>query len=148
MKLYKRLKATNFLKTFRKLYGTDEQTLEYQKRRYLDAVNKFIELYPERNNISIFSAPGRTEIGGNHTDHQHGCVLAAAVNLDIIAVVAFHTDGIIRVKSEGYDVFSVNLNDVSINSGKVGNRGYCKRYCGKIYGQWNRNRRLRPLLYF
>ena len=114
------IEGDEFLKTFRKLYGTDEQTLEYQKRRYLDAVNKFIELYPERNNISIFSAPGRTEIGGNHTDHQHGCVLAAAVNLDIIAVVAFHTDGIIRVKSEGYDVFSVNLNDVSINSGKVG----------------------------
>ena len=72
------------------------------------------------NKTYHFSAPGRTEIGGNHTDHQHGCVLAAAVNLDAIAVVAFHRDGVIRVKSEGYDAFTVNLDDLSVQSGQKG----------------------------
>ena len=99
-----------FSKIFSHLYGTDEKDLEYQKRRYLGAVKRFAELFPKRRDVRIFSASGRTEIGGNHTDHQHGCVLAAAVNLDIIGVAAFHEDGVIRVKSEGYDAFSVDLN--------------------------------------
>ena len=63
----------------------------------------------------FFSAPGRTEISGNHTDHQHGCVLAASVNLDIIAVAGFHNEGVIRIKSEGYDSFTVSLNDLSVH---------------------------------
>ena len=83
-------------------------------------MNNFAKLYPKRKNIRIFSAPGRTEIGGNHTDHQNGCVLAAAVNLDVIAVVAFHQDGVIRIKSEGYEPFTVKLSDVSTQSGKTG----------------------------
>ena len=51
--------------------------------------------------IKLFSAPGRTEIGGNHTDHQHGSVLAGSVNLDVIAIVSLNDDGKIRIKSEG-----------------------------------------------
>ena len=51
---------------------------------------------------ALFSTPGRTEIGGNHTDHQHGCVLAGAVNLDTVAAVARSERGAIRVLSEGY----------------------------------------------
>lgn len=110
----------SFSAIFSWLYGTDEKDLAYQKRRYLGAVKHFAELYPERRDIRIFSAPGRTEIGGNHTDHQHGCVLAAAINLDVIAVAAFHEDGVIRVKSEGYDAFSVDLKDFFEKSGKTG----------------------------
>lgn len=110
----------SFSALFSSLYGTDEKDLAYQKRRYLGAVKRFAELYPERHDIRIFSAPGRTEIGGNHTDHQHGCVLAAAINLDVIAVAAFHEDGVIRVKSEGYDAFSVDLKDFFEKSGKTG----------------------------
>ena len=49
-----------------------------------------------------FSAPGRTEISGNHTDHQHGCVLAAAVNLETVAQVEMNGADLIRVQSEGY----------------------------------------------
>lgn len=65
-----------------------------QRIRYENATRKFTQQFPQRINsdIAIFSAPGRTEIGGNHTDHQHGCVLAAAVNLDVIAVVSFHDE--------------------------------------------------------
>ena len=64
----------------------DESQLEYQRKRYINALNRFTQLYGE-GDVFIFSAPGRSEIGGNHTDHQNGKVLAASVNLDIIAVV-------------------------------------------------------------
>ncbi len=57
----------------------------------------------------IFSAPGRTELGGNHTDHQRGRVLAAAVNLDTKAAVAPNSENIIRVFSEGYGMCEVSL---------------------------------------
>ena len=105
-----------FSAIFSRLYGEENEP----KQRYISAIKRFAELYPERHDIRIFSAPGRTEIGGNHTDHQHGCVLAAAVNLDIIGVVSFHEDGVIRVKSEGYDAFSVDLKSVFDKSGKTG----------------------------
>lgn len=66
------------------------------------------------------SAPGRTEIGGNHTDHQHGCVLAGSVNLDIIAVAAKNDDNIIRIKSEGYPVDEINLNELEPDKNEFG----------------------------
>ena len=59
--------------------------------------------------IYRFSAPGRTAISGNHTDHQHGCVLAAAVNLVTVAEVTLNHSGLIRVQSEGYPVVEVSL---------------------------------------
>ena len=62
-----------------------------------------------------FSAPGRTEISGNHTDHQHGCVLAASVNLKTTALVTPNETGIIRVISEGYAPVEVNVSDLSIH---------------------------------
>ena len=114
------IENNEFTKVFSELYGTDDDAMTYQKQRYLDAVSSFAKLYPDRKDIRIFSASGRTEIGGNHTDHQHGCVLAAAVNLDAIGVVAFHNDGVIRMKSEGYHPFTVNLSDISVQSGKTG----------------------------
>ncbi len=115
-----KIENNELVKTFSELYGEENQTLKYQKQRYLDAVNSFVKLYPYRKDIRIFSASGRTEIGGNHTDHQHGCVLAAAVNLDAIGVVSFHNDGVIRIKSEGYEPFTVNLNNISDKSEKNG----------------------------
>ena len=57
----------------------------------------------------FFSAPGRTEICGNHTDHQRGCVLAAAVNLDALAAVAENGTELLRVQSEGYPMYTVEL---------------------------------------
>lgn len=62
-----------------------------------------------------FSAPGRTEIGGNHTDHQHGCVLAAAVNLETVADVSLTRSNKIVVRSEGYPAFTVDLTDLSVH---------------------------------
>mgnify|MGYP002521628147 FL=1 len=103
-----------------KLYGTDPDVLNQQRARYLQAAKTFSRLYPERSEVSVFSAPGRTEIGGNHTDHQHGCVLAASVNLDVIAIVAFHQDGVIRLQSAGYPQDYVELQDLSVHSEEKG----------------------------
>ena len=62
----------------------------------------------------IFSAPGRTEIGGNHTDHQRGCVLAAAVNLEITADVVLNGTNLIRIHSQGYESLEIDIDDAAI----------------------------------
>ena len=65
-------------------------------------------------NQYVFSAPGRTEICGNHTDHQHGCVLAAAVDLETVATVQITESNLIEVQSEGYPLVVVDLKDLSV----------------------------------
>lgn len=86
---------------FAKLYGSEN--VGTQRLRWTDAVENFASLYGAERGVRLFSVPGRSEISGNHTDHNHGRVLAAAVNLDIIAVVSETDSGIIRLKSEGFD---------------------------------------------
>lgn len=68
----------------------------------------------QKEAVHIFSAPGRTEIGGNHTDHQHGCVLAAAVDLDILGAAAKSESRWIRIFSEGYGMEEISLDDLSV----------------------------------
>ena len=80
-----------------------------------------------------FSAPGRTEIGGNHTDHQRGRVLAAAVDLDTRAAVRENGTDLIRVKSKGYDLCSVDIRELSpveaeINTTSALIRGVAARF--------------------
>ena len=67
----------------------------------------------------IFSAPGRTEIGGNHTDHQHGCVLAGAVNLETIADVILRDDAIVCIRSQGYPEFQISLDDLTVHPEEI-----------------------------
>ncbi len=62
---------------------------------------------------SVWSAPGRTELGGNHTDHQHGRVLAAAVDMDMLAAAAPNGERLVRVKSEGYEMFTLSLDELA-----------------------------------
>lgn len=93
-------------------YGCDEMTVMRNKSRYINAAEHFSRLYPECSEIRVFSAPGRTEVGGNHTDHQHGCVLAAAVDLDVIAIAALNGEDVIRIKSEGYPADEVSLSEL------------------------------------
>lgn len=126
-----KLCSGNFDFILKTLYG--ELAVERQRNRYISAIEKFSEIFPEREDIYIFSAPGRTEIGGNHTDHQHGCVLAAAVDLDVIAVVAFHNEGVIRLKSAGHSPNHVNLSDLSVQKKEMGSssaliRGIASRF--------------------
>ena len=89
------------------LYGGSEEVLSRQRSRYSAALEQF-ELYygPERQ-VQVYSAPGRTELGGNHTDHQHGYGLAGAVTLDLVAVASRNEDGFIRVKSRGFNKLDV-----------------------------------------
>ncbi len=77
----------------------------------------------------VFSAPGRTEIGGNHTDHQHGCVLAGAVNLDTVAAVARSERGAIRVLSEGYPLCEVSLSELEAVPAEASDEGPRPRHC-------------------
>ncbi len=93
-----------------RLYGAEN--LEGQTARYRAAVERFGSLFGERENLRLFSAPGRTEIGGNHTDHQRGRVLAASVGLDVIAVVSQEDAGVIRIKSEGHRENVVHLDNL------------------------------------
>ena len=82
------------------LYG--QASLSAQRTRYGQAVAAFARLFGEREGVRIFSVAGRSELCGNHTDHNRGCVIAAAVDFDIIAVVAPAEGSVIRLKSEGY----------------------------------------------
>lgn len=84
------------------LYACGREEIPQYRERFTRAVEQFEALYGKNREIHLFSAPGRTEVGGNHTDHQRGCVLAASVNLDAIAVVAKNGGDTVRVKSEGY----------------------------------------------
>ena len=77
--------------------------------RYIAAIKRFTELFGERDEIRLFSVPGRSEISGNHTDHNHGCVLAGAIDRDIIAVAAKTDDNEIRLCSEGYPEDRIDL---------------------------------------
>ena len=89
-----------------RIYG--EENLEVQRNRYFDAVNEFYNIYGERE-VSIFSVPGRSELSGNHTDHNHGKVMAGSINLDIIAVASKSDDSLIRIKSQGFDEDVVDI---------------------------------------
>lgn len=83
-----------------------------QRKRYEDACVEFIKIYKEKP-TRFFSAPGRTEVSGNHTDHNHGKVIAAAVDLDIIACVCPIDEPVVYLKSEGFAEDKVDLSDLS-----------------------------------
>ena len=80
-------------------------------KRLADAVDSFTAIFGDRGDIAILSVPGRSEIIGNHTDHNRGKVLAGAIDRDIIAVVAKNNDGVIRFHSEGYNPDVINILD-------------------------------------
>ncbi len=113
------------------LYG--ENALSAQKERYSNTIKEFEKQFGIDREISLFSAPGRTEVCGNHTDHQHGRVLAAGVNLDVIGAASKNSDNVIRIQSKGYPLDTIDLNDLSIqdsekNSAAALIRGIAARF--------------------
>ena len=82
------------------VYGAE--ALAAQKARYLHAVEEFEKIYGANREAALYSVAGRSELSGNHTDHNHGCVIAASIDLDIIAVASPVAGSVIRVKSEGF----------------------------------------------
>lgn len=97
------------------LYGADK--LDFQRARYAKAVKAFAELYGEKE-VNVFTVAGRSEISGNHTDHNYGCVIAASIDLDIIAVAAKTEGGEIRIKSEGFPEDVVDSADETIDEAR------------------------------
>ncbi len=82
------------------IYGKD--ALEMQKVRYSKAADDFADIYGKDRDVTLYSVAGRSELSGNHTDHNFGCVVAASIDLDIIAVASPREDSVIRIKSEGF----------------------------------------------
>ena len=94
------------------LYG--KENIAAQKARYLAAINEFQRLYGDRENVGIYSVSGRSELSGNHTDHNHGCVIAASIDLDIIAIATPINEPVIRLTSEGFGEDTVDLSLCSV----------------------------------
>ena len=112
-KLIRELETEQVTAQLRYLYGEDETLLEQQRERYAALIRRHAELFGDRADMQMISAPGRTEIGGNHTDHNHGRVLAAAVNLDALCAVSPRDDLKVRFFSEGYAPVEIDLTDLS-----------------------------------
>lgn len=120
---------------FQKLTVTDQ--LSFARNRWLILIDEFGRHFRETD-IFGFSAPGRSEIGGNHTDHQWGRVLAAAVNLDTIAVVAKNDTSVINIRSKGYDIKAVDIKELSVyddekHTSEALVRGVCAGFAEKGY---------------
>ena len=82
------------------VYG--DAAVEAQKARYCAAIDEFATIYGADRDITLYSVAGRSELSGNHTDHNFGCVVAASIDLDIIAVASKRADSVIAIKSEGF----------------------------------------------
>ncbi len=122
MKVKELIAAVNdgiYDENLKSVYVTDE-AVQSQKPRYVETLNDFGELFGYDRDVSIMSAPGRTEVCGNHTDHNNGKVLAASINLDAIAVVAKNDDNIVRVQSKGHKMNVVDLDDLVPNEANFG----------------------------
>ncbi len=118
---------------FEEIYGNETHILAKQKKRFQDLIEKFQKQFSAEY-LHFFSTPGRTEIGGNHTDHNHGRVLAASVNLDAIAAVSRTDSGSVVLYSEGYsEPFVVDLNHLNVVEAEKGSttaliRGIAARF--------------------
>jgi galactokinase len=104
---------------FRDLYGSDNNVLSEQSKRYTELLERF-KLMSSSDEPLFFSSPGRTEIGGNHTDHNYGRVLAGAVNLDNVAIAAKNSSAVVRIESAGYPGFAVDLSDLGADASETG----------------------------
>ncbi len=131
--LVSELKKAIICGEFDKSFSVIYKDITASRERYSKACDEFIALYGDMENARLFSAPGRTEVGGNHTDHQHGRVLAGSVDLDVIAVVCENSDNVVRIKSEGYNMDTVDLSSLQIKPEEKGRtisliRGMCNYF--------------------
>lgn len=112
------IRSDEFILKLKDIY-LDDNVIDYQVTRYMAAVTKFEMLFGD-GDISIFSSPGRCEIIGNHTDHQHGKVIAAAVNTDAIAVVKKTGDDNVRIVSGDNSELCINTGDLEKKESEEG----------------------------
>ena len=124
VQLKQKLRGETACETLGRLYGGVAGEVQREVERYERLLETFVERFPSaaRADVTFLTAPGRTEIGGNHTDHNNGRVLAAAVHLDTIAVAAPTRDSIVTVQSEGYgEPFVVDTRDLGRRDAERGN---------------------------
>jgi len=119
-------------KAFLELYGTDPSELKRIGMRYTGLINKFEAAFGKKD-VDFYTSPGRTEIGGNHTDHNFGRVLAGAVNLDNVCLAGRNGTNLIRIQSEGYPEFKVDLSSLAADKKELYSsaalvRGICARF--------------------
>ena len=100
----------------RAIYGSDAE----KENARLESLAAFFASRFGREPERLYRAPGRVEIGGNHTDHQHGCVLAASVTMDAVAAVRRRSDGLLRLESEGYSFSEIDLSDTALREEEKG----------------------------
>lgn len=96
-----------------------EQSLEDIWARYEFVLDQFEKQFGTHQSIGIFSAPGRSEIGGNHTDHQGGNVVSASINLDVIGVAAPNESMVVRLESHGHDLYKVDISNAEIQQEEI-----------------------------
>ena len=119
--ILKTLRQSRVGENFRRLYGRREGVQLYQLERYTRLLKRYRELFGEGGDVRIFSAPGRTEIGGNHTDHNRGRVLAAAVTMDMLAFASRTEGKTVTLCSEGYPrPFVVDLSELAARESERG----------------------------
>lgn len=134
------IKAAIFAGKYDNIFNTlYPDNLDAAKERYVTACESFSEYFGDENDVRIFSAPGRTEVGGNHTDHQHGRVLAGSVNLDVIAIVSKNDDNVVRIESKGYKVDPVDLNCLEANEAEYGKTSALIRGCCAFFKKAGHN---------
>ena len=114
------LKTPKVMKQLNHIYGQRDGMLVEQSMRYSRLLKKHEDIVGTSGGVYMISAPGRTEIGGNHTDHNCGKVLAAAVNLDTLAAVTPRDDQMVNIHSEGYQPLSVSLDDLDVHEDEKG----------------------------
>ena len=119
--MIRNLKSPEGMQRLMYLYGDRDGMLVEQTARYTGILKRHEELFHEaEHEVMLISAPGRTEIGGNHTDHNRGRVLAAAVNLDTLSAVSARDDMEVHVYSDGYAPLKLDLNDLQVVEGEKG----------------------------
>jgi len=118
--MIRNLKTPEVIQQLIHLYGSRDGMLVEQTARYTSLIKRHEEYFHAEGEVLMISAPGRTEIGGNHTDHNKGKVLAAAVNLDTLAAVSARDDMLVHVHSEGYPAMTIDLADLSKHAEEEG----------------------------
>ncbi|MDR1536318.1 MAG: galactokinase [Planctomycetota bacterium] len=113
--LTRKLRANAFREKLARLYCCGEDETGIYAERFIGLINIYSERFGDGEGMGLFSSPGRTEIGGNHTDHQRGCVIAGSVNLDIAAAAAPNGINAVRMISDGQPMETVNLSDLRPN---------------------------------
>lgn len=102
------------------LYGHDHTRIERERLRYQHLASAFEATFQTHDQLRFFSTPGRSEISGNHTDHQHGRVLVASIDLDTIAAVRQHSEPYVRFFSEGYGMTQISILDLEPQTSEEG----------------------------